>query len=225
VRSRRPRDEARAARHEVYRHHVLEAAEAVFAEHGFDAARVQDISVRAGLSMGVIYGLFPGKRELYAALLEARGQELLGLARDVAQREVSPREGLRALIEVYVGYFVSHPAFLRMHLRSGASWALGPALAGDQSMGYWQEIHALQAEIFRRGIATGEFAPEDPAFLAKIFTVIDQVLLAEWVASGMRAAREELVQRLTKLVERAFCREAAEARMLRPYPSQRRRER
>lgn len=215
MRRRRPREEARAARHEVYRQHVLEAAEAVFAEHGFDAARVQDISARAGLSMGVIYGLYPGKQELYAALLEARGQELLRLAREVAGRDVPPREALRALIELYVGYFVDHPAFLRMHLRSGASWALGPALAGSSGMSYWQEIHALQAGIFRRGVAAGDFEPEDPAFLAKIFTVIDQVLLADWVASGMRASREALIRRLTTLAERAFCRREAPARVAR----------
>ena len=202
---RRPRDEAREARNEVYRHHILEAAERVFAERGFETTRVQDISERAGLSMGVIYGIFPGKGELYAALLETRGQELLRLAREVAGRGVAPRAALSALIELYVGYFVSHPEFLRMHLRSGASWALGPALAGASNVGYWEEIHALQADIFRRGVASGDFAPEDPAFLAKTFTVMDQVLLSEWVATGMQASREALVRRLATIAERAFC--------------------
>jgi len=51
---RRPRDEARRARTGVYRSHILEAAEQVFAERGFAAAKLQDISRLAGLSMGTI---------------------------------------------------------------------------------------------------------------------------------------------------------------------------
>ena len=74
---KKARDEAREARTDVYRQHILEAAERVFAERGFEAAKVQEISSAAGLSMGTIYAIFPGKTELYAALLEERGQELL----------------------------------------------------------------------------------------------------------------------------------------------------
>lgn len=205
---RKPRDEARRAREDVYRQHILDAAEHVFADRGFEIAKVQDIAARAALSMGTIYSIFPGKTELYAALLEARGQELLGLARDVTGRDLSPRDALRGLIEVYVGWFVEHPDFLRTHLRSGASWALGPALGVPTQVGCWQEIHMLQAELFRRGVAAGAFVEEDPDFLAKTFSVMDQVLLADWVAHGMREKRDTLVRRLRELVERAFVRAA-----------------
>src|SRR5262249_61650954 len=97
-----------------------------FAARGSEPAKVLEISGRSGLSMGPIYAIFPGKAELYAALLEERGQELLRLARGVAERDLDAREALGALTSVYINYFVSHPDFLRMHLRSGASWALGP---------------------------------------------------------------------------------------------------
>src|SRR5213078_4600629 len=112
------------------------------ADRGFDA-KVQEISQLAALSMGTIYAIFPSKQELHRAILEARGQELLG----------PPRDALRALIEVYVDYFLAHPAFLRMHLRSGTSWAMSPSPGTDEQIEKWQEIHELQAEVFRRGIA------------------------------------------------------------------------
>jgi len=203
---RTPRDEARQARTGVYRQHILEAAERVFAERGFEAAKVQEISQLAGLSMGTIYAIFPSKHDLHRAILEVRGQELLGLARAVAARRLPPREALRALIEVYVDYFVAHPAFLRMHLRSGTSWAMSPSPGTDEQIEKWREIHELQAEVFRRGIAEGVFVKEDPGYLARMFTVMDQVLLSDWVAGGMKAGCEELVRRLGAMVERAFCR-------------------
>ncbi len=203
---RTPRDEARQARTGVYRQHILEAAERVFAERGFEAAKVQEISQLAGLSMGTIYAIFPSKHDLHRAILEVRGQELLGLARAVAARRLPPREALRALIEVYVDYFVAHPAFLRMHLRSGTSWAMSPSPGTDEQIEKWREIHELQAEVFRRGSAEGVFVKEDPGYLARMFTVMDQVLLSDWVAGGMKTGREELVRRLGAMVERAFCR-------------------
>ncbi len=203
---RKPRDEARRARNDVYRQHIFEAAERVFAERGFENAKVQEISRLAGLSMGTIYAIFPGKAELYGAIAEERGQELLALAREVAARGAPARDALDALIAVYIDYFVAHPGFLRMHLRSGTSWALGPTAGTEAQITLWQEIHAVHAEIFRRGIAEGVFIDEDPGYLAKMFTVLDQVLLAEWVAGGMTADREALVRRLREQVERSFCR-------------------
>jgi AcrR family transcriptional regulator len=202
---KKARDEARDARNGVYRQHILEAAERVFAERGYEAAKVLEISGDCGLSMGTIYAIFPGKAELHAALLEERGQELLRLARDVAGRDLTPREALFALIDVYIDYFVAHPAFLRMHLRSGASWALGPTSGSPTQVSYWQEIHTLQADIFRRGVTSGDFVDEAPAYLAKMFSAMDQVLLADWVAGGMKADRGTLVRRLRDMTDRAFC--------------------
>jgi AcrR family transcriptional regulator len=158
--------------------------------------------------MGTIYAIFPGKTELYRAILEERAQELLGLAREVAARDVPPRAALDGLIDLYVGWFVSHPGFLQMHLRAGTSWALVPTGTADQ-VRHWQDIHALQADIFRRGIATRVFVEDDPAYLARLFSAMDQVLLAEWVAGGMKADREELSGRLRRQVERSFCRAPA----------------
>jgi AcrR family transcriptional regulator len=202
---RQPREEARRARTDVYRQHVCEAAERVFAERGYAAAKLQEISRRAGLSMGTIYAIFPSKAELHRAILEERGAEVLERAQAVAARDLSPRAALDALIDVYVGYFVAHPGFLQMHLRAGTSWALSPG-GTDAQVRHWQDVHALQADIFRRGVATGDFVDEDPAYLARLFSAMDQVLLADWVASGMRAERAELVRRLRAQVERSFVR-------------------
>src|SRR5262245_11106636 len=85
-----PRERARAARNDVYRQHILEVAEQVFAERGFEAAKLQEISKRVSLSMGTIYAVFPNKAELLAAILDARGRDLLQLAREVAERGDRP---------------------------------------------------------------------------------------------------------------------------------------
>ena len=203
---RKPKHEARKARNDVYRQHIFDAAEQVFAERGFEATKVHDISKLVGLSMGTLYAIFPSKEDLFHAILDERGRELLQLARDVVARALPPREALRALSEAYIGYFVAHPNFLRMHLHEGTSWVLSPTPGADTRAQLWRDIHDLQTEILRRGIAAGVFIDEEPGYLAKLFSAMDQVLLAEWVAGGMKADRTQLVHRLQSLVERAFCR-------------------
>jgi AcrR family transcriptional regulator len=203
---RRPREEARQVRLDVYRQHILAAAEQVFAESGFESAKLQEISRRVALSMGTIYALFPSKAELLQAILDKRGGDILALARAVAARNGPARETLRALIDDYIGYFAAHPDFLRMHLRQGTSWVLSPSPETESRVRMWRDVHALQTEIFRRGVAEGVFVDEDPALMAKMFSAMDQVLLADWVESGMSADKASLVERFTRLVERAFCR-------------------
>lgn len=198
------RDEARNARLAVYREHVLAAAEPVLAEHGFDAAKLQDISRRAGLSMGTIYAVFPGKSELLHAIFDLRGREMLALARQVVDAASPPHERLLRLSEAYVDYFVAHPDFLRLHLREGRAWIMAPASGNDERAEIWRSIHDLQASLFRDGIDSGVFVDEDPDFLAKAFSALDQVVLADWAAGGMRRSRDELVTRVHGLVRRTF---------------------
>jgi AcrR family transcriptional regulator len=61
---------------------LLRAAQEVFVAQGFHAAAMDDIADRAGVSKPVLYQHFPGKRELYLALLE---QQVDALADQVAQ--------------------------------------------------------------------------------------------------------------------------------------------
>jgi len=204
VANRKLQDKARQARTDMYRQHVLEAAEAVFAERGFESAKLQDISRHAGVSMGTIYAVFASKEELFRAILDWRGRELLAVARAAAAAAGGPRAALGRLIEGYIDYFLAHPHFLRMHLRLGTSWVLGPSQGSEGQVQLWAEIHALQAALMRRGVASGAFADEDPDFLAKLFSSLDQVLLADWVASGMRASRDELVARMRGLILRVI---------------------
>jgi AcrR family transcriptional regulator len=201
-----PQDKARQARNDVYRQHIVEAAEQVFAERGFDNAKLQDISRLAGVSMGTIYAIFPGKEELFRAILAERGSELLQVARAGAQSDSDPRAALDRLITGYIDYFIAHPDFLRMHVRLGTSWVLGPLMGASGQVELWSEIHAVQAALMRRGVVAKIFVDEDPAFLAKIFSALDQVLLADWVAGGMKADRAELIERMRALVDRAIAR-------------------
>lgn len=56
---------------------LLAAAREVFVAQGYHAAAMDDIAERAGVSKPVLYQHFPGKLELYLALLDAGIESLL----------------------------------------------------------------------------------------------------------------------------------------------------
>ncbi|MEM1274495.1 MAG: TetR/AcrR family transcriptional regulator [Pseudomonadota bacterium] len=66
---------------------ILDVAEDLFAEHGFDGAGMKAISVRAGVAQGLLHYHFRDKAGLYAAVV-ARRSALINSARHLALAKV-----------------------------------------------------------------------------------------------------------------------------------------
>ena len=52
---------------------ILDAANALFAERGYDEVSVEDIASAAGVARGLVHHYFGGRKEVYIALLERLG--------------------------------------------------------------------------------------------------------------------------------------------------------
>ncbi len=77
------------------------AAQDVFVAQGFHAAAMDDIADRAGVSKPVLYQHFPGKRELYLALLEEHVSELA----DRVAEAMGGTDDNRARVDATVGAY------------------------------------------------------------------------------------------------------------------------
>jgi AcrR family transcriptional regulator len=55
------------------RDQILDAANALFAESGYDAVSIEDIAGAAGVTRGLVHHYFGGRKEVYLALLERLG--------------------------------------------------------------------------------------------------------------------------------------------------------
>jgi AcrR family transcriptional regulator len=192
------------AREEMYRRLVLEAAEAVFAEQGFEAARIQDIAAEAGISLGTLYSVFPGKWELYRAVHEARGAELLATAMEVVGRSAGTLDLLLEGIRGYVCYLIDHPNYLRMHLCEGYSWAASSQYRSGEQIEAWERGIELTAALFAQGQSEGLIVDGDPPLLAKMMAAVQQVQLADWVEGGMKTPPDEVIGRIQDHFRRAF---------------------
>jgi AcrR family transcriptional regulator len=103
---------------------ILEAAETLFAERGFDGASLGDIAAAAGLSRGTPSYFYGSKEQLYRAVLsrvfEEREQataaafEPLMAWTAAEDARASLDTVLRKAVEGYMAFLLARPAFVRL---------------------------------------------------------------------------------------------------------------
>jgi AcrR family transcriptional regulator len=68
---------------------ILDAAEAVFSEQGFDKTQLEEVAARAGFTRGAIYAHYQSKEDLFLALVEQRVLTRFKKVRQVIEAEPS----------------------------------------------------------------------------------------------------------------------------------------
>lgn len=208
----------KGARMAMYREVILDAAEEVFAEHGYEAAKVQAVATSAGVSLATLYGVFAKKWDLYRALHERR---IAGLMERVASKSAAfagdPLEMMLTGIEAYFEFHMEHPTYLRMHLRDGTAWSSGSSLRSPEQAQAWEAGLDLMVAAFRAGVDAGLFVDEDPNRMARTAIAMHQVRLADWVDRGMSEPIDQVSRHVKRQFIRAFCVPERVPALLREY--------
>ncbi len=79
------------------RRKLLDAAKRIFAQDGFEAARLEDIAAGAGYTRGAFYANFKSKEDIFFALFEEWVRERIETFTSAARRHSDPVEKLAAL--------------------------------------------------------------------------------------------------------------------------------
>jgi AcrR family transcriptional regulator len=199
-RTRKP--DLAAARVRMYRELVFDSAERVFARTGFRASRMEDIAAEAGISLRTLYATYRGKSELYRQIEETRIGQLF--ASVIIEEGLAPLPRLHSVVRCYLEFLMSHPAYLRMHLRQGQNWAIEI----DEAEGAVEGRIALGvpelAKIFREGMDEGTFHDGNADVAARLLLASQQILLADWVRSDESETPEELIAEVVTQTERMF---------------------
>lgn len=198
-------ERVRDAKAASYADLILDVAEEAFARDGFEGAPVKDVAARAAVSLATVYAHFPTKMDLYRAV---HGRRLAALAEALGAAGGDPSDPLDLLLasmRVYVTFHMTHPTWLRMHLREGNAWSSDDRLRSpEQTRAYARGIRAM-VRAFRAGIDAGVFVDDDPVLLARTTNAMSQVALSRWVDEGMKEASDPLVRRMQHRFVRAFC--------------------
>ena len=147
-----------AARREA----ILDAALMVFAERGYEAARLEDMAKRAGVAKGTVYLYFKDKQALFEALVRGAVSPMLG---QVTEAAVVPGMKPLDVLDLFFTLFqkevlgTKRKLLLRLIISEGPRF---PALAEF----YYREVVSHGIKLMRavatKAAASGEFRSDAP---------------------------------------------------------------
>lgn len=175
---RMPRSERRAQ--------LLESAQAVFVDRGYHAAAMDDIAEHAGVSKPVLYQHFPGKLELYLALLDAHCDTLERLVREALARPTDDNEErVAATTSAYFDFVSREGAAFRMIFESDLT-------SVPQVRTRLDNLELACAEAIADVIAEDSGIPDDQAMLLGVgLAGMSQITARHWLAAESDLTREE----------------------------------
>src|SRR5262245_15377495 len=155
---------------------ILDAALTVFAEHGYEAARLDDMAARAGVAKGTLYLYFKDKEALFEALVRGAVSPMLD---KVGEFAAAPGMKATDVLQFFFGMFrqevlgTNRKLLLRLIISEGPRF---PALAEF----YYREVVSkglqLVRGVARTGVANGEFTSDAVARFPQL--LVAPVLMA-----------------------------------------------
>jgi AcrR family transcriptional regulator len=186
---------ARNAKTSMYRSLIIDAAERLFANRGYEGTKIQDIATESGISLGTLYSVFDGKSDIYQAVHDER------LASDdkAAERLM---QGNR----VFIRWLTEHPDFLRIHLNNSGAWASHPQEVGEGLVNAWRRGIDLIALVIDEAMREGDAFRGDSVIAARTMVAIQQVHMSAWVEAGMQSDADDLANRIEEQLRRTLFR-------------------
>jgi AcrR family transcriptional regulator len=97
---------------------LLDSALEVFVAQGYHAAAMDDIAERAGVSKPVLYQHFPGKLDLYLALLDAACDQVLDNCREALASTHDNKTRVAAAMAAFYSYVAGERGAFRLVFES-----------------------------------------------------------------------------------------------------------
>jgi AcrR family transcriptional regulator len=166
----------RTAREALNRSLFLDAAEALFADAGYDGASLRTIAKEAGFSTAAMYMFFETKAHLFAEVMLRRTDELRAEMAAVAAGTAPAITRLAAMADTVVSYYDRWPDFGRLVCRlyqtaPGASLSDHDA-ADNQIADLYRHFIDLEAGVIKDGQASNNIRDGNPHALAYLYTGI-----------------------------------------------------
>ncbi len=158
------------------REKLLNAAEAIFLEKGYDDATTREITERADLGAGTFYVYFRDKRDVYDALVRRANREMHRRWIDARRPEMSVEEQVVAALRASFDYFRDNADLARLILIEG------PPVDAEYTMRLHSGIGAELNALLKDGIEARRVSEIEPAVLATVIMGIS-VVMGRWLLS------------------------------------------
>jgi AcrR family transcriptional regulator len=177
---------------------LLEVALEVFVEQGYHSASMDEIAERAGVSKPVLYQHFPGKLDLYLALLERSCDTVIEGVRTALASTQDNRRRVQATMELWYDYVADRGAAFRLVFESDLTSDPAVRRHVDRVV---QESAAAIAEVIQED--TG-LPPASSHLLAVSLVGMGHVGAQNWLSQDSSLTRSEAVQLVAGLAWRGI---------------------
>jgi AcrR family transcriptional regulator len=143
------------------RQQILDAAETVFSEQGFNDARMDDIVAESGLSKGALYWYYKSKDAIIMALLDRVFLAQMNTVENLVKADGTAEEKLRTFTRAAVADIRHFERFMNLGYEFVAL-ATRRKEVREKIRGYYRTYTQILAGIIEQGISTDEFATVDP---------------------------------------------------------------
>lgn len=177
---------------------LLAAAQDVFAANGYHAAAMDEIAERAGVSKPVLYQHFPGKLELYMALLETHVDELIRRVSDAMESTTDNKLRVRNAVGAYFDFVDGESQAFRLVFESDLRGE--PVVRDAIERGTEASVGVITTTI----IADAGLDAERARLLAVGLVGVSQVAARSWLAASRPIPKEEAIALISTLAWRGI---------------------
>lgn len=167
----------------IRKEEIVQAALQVIGEKGVASLTISAIAEAAGMSEGNIYRHFPGKREVFLAVADFIGTNIMGRAAAVAAGSGSPLAKLQTVFAAHISLVIEHPGIPRFVFSDQVH--LGDRevaqLMASRIASYVETLTGIVAAGINEGEIDARLSPRDTALT---LLGIIQFTVLRWTIGG-----------------------------------------
>jgi AcrR family transcriptional regulator len=161
------REQRRLNRRSMSEQHVLDVAERLFGDSGYQSTSLEQIALGSEFSVGAVHKMFNGKTGLLSAVMSRRYTEMRADLLGVLAQSLPGLDEVLAICAYYVDYYVAHPSVARLHLRVYGT-GIEPSPDFEQYRRAAADGDNLFVGAIKRGQREGTIRDGRPAWIATI---------------------------------------------------------
>jgi AcrR family transcriptional regulator len=176
------------------RQRLLDAAEAVFAEHGYHDASIVKITEAAGVGQGTFYLYFGSKKDVFDELVRDLNRRVRHAMKEASSQGKTRLEAEELGFRAYFRFTAEHPALYRIIRQA-------EFVSPEMLRYHYERLSSGYVEALRTAADRGEIADLDPEVAAWALMGMGELTGMRWILwEGAEDMPERVVAELRRMI-------------------------